>query len=349
MPDIDGFTLARKVRGQRPFAKLPIVMLTSVGQPDDLIRRHRHDVDVFLTKPIKHSDLLEALGRLFGVTTREGRTAPRAERIGAKPSQPLHVLLAEDNPVNRKLVTTLLKQRGHHVKAVDNGRLAVEAVKSGNGARFDVVLMDLQMPEMGGLEATRAIREREDGGRRLPLIALTAHAMQGDRERCLAAGMDGYLSKPIDVDELIATVERHGAHSAAAPAVAGPQPPATLAVFDERAALGYTGGDRRLLTEVVSLFRTDRAPSLRRIDRAIARRDPEALRMAAHRLKGAIATVGGASSRQIAADLEDTARAKNFDKAKRTYAKLRLELERLDKAFVKAGLSRPPRRKRRAP
>jgi len=258
------------------------------------------------------------------------------------------VLLAEDNPVNRKLVTTLLKKRGHRVKAVENGRLALDAVAPGGKDRFDVVLMDLQMPEMGGLEAARAIREREDGGHRLPLIALTAHAMQGDRERCLEAGMDGYLSKPIDVDELIAVVERH-AEGEAVPSTAPPtEPPATRAVFDERAALAYTGGDRRLLAEVVKLFRADCAPSLRRIDRAIARRDAEALRMAAHRLKGAIATVGAPASRQVAADLEDTARTRNFDKAKRTYAKLRQELERLHKAFAKAGLSRPPARKRKA-
>ena len=348
MPDVDGFTLAHRVRTQRRFAKLPIVMLTSVGQPDELMRRHRRDVDVFLTKPIKHSDLLEALARIFGVATRDGRTEPRIERIGARPRRRLHVLLAEDNPVNRKLVTTLLEQRGHHVKAVENGRMAVDAVTPGRGVPFDLVLMDLQMPEMGGLEATRAIREREDGARRLPLIALTAHAMQGDRERCLAAGMDGYLSKPIDVDELIAAVERYADGGAPAAAAAAVAPPVTLAVFDERAALGYTGGDRRLLAEVVKLFRADCGPSLRRIDRAIERRDPEALRMAAHRLKGAIATVGAAASRQIAADLEDTARVRNFDKARRTSGKLRHELERLDKAFVKAGLTRPPRRKRRA-
>ena len=349
MPDVDGFTLARRVRGQRRFAKLPIVMLTSVGQPDELIRRHRHDVNLFLTKPIKHSDLLEALAHIFGVVTKHGRTEPRLERIGARPRRPLQVLLAEDNPVNRKLVTTLLKKRGHRVKAVENGRLALDAVAPGAGGRFDVVLMDLQMPEMGGLEAARAIREREDGAHRLPLIALTAHAMQGDRERCLEAGMDGYLSKPIDVDELIAVVERFAEGVAGASTAARAiESPVTRAVFDERAALAYTGGDRRLLAEVVKLFRADCPPSLRRIDRAIARRDAEALRMAAHRLKGAIATVGAPASRQVAADLEDTARAKNFDKAKRTYAKLRQELERLDKAFAKAGLSRPPPRKRRA-
>jgi len=182
MPDVDGFMLARRVRRERRFAQMPIVMLTSVGQSDDLARRHRNDVDALLTKPVKHSDLLEALGRLFGVATKDGRTEPTADRIGSRPARRLRVLVAEDNPVNRKLVTTLLKKRGHAVKAVENGREAVTAVASHSGAPFDVVLMDLQMPEMGGLEAAREIRNQEiHGAGRLPLVALTAHAMQGDR------------------------------------------------------------------------------------------------------------------------------------------------------------------------
>jgi len=347
MPDVDGFMLARRVRKRPPLAKMPIVMLTSVGQSDALMRRHRKDVDAVLTKPIKHSDLLEALGRLFGVTTTHGRTEPAVERIGARPARRLHVLVAEDNPVNRTLVTTLLRKRGHTVKAVENGRLAVEAVGADGDAPFDVVLMDLQMPEMGGLEATRAIRERENHeARRLPLIALTAHAMPGDRDRCLEAGMDGYLSKPIDVDDLIATVERFGGGGGGA-AASSPIPKAetNVATFDERAALGYAGGDRRLLTEVVTLFRADYPSSLRSIDRALARRDPEALRLAAHRLKGAIAIVGAAASRQIASDLEEKARALDFDGARSTSLELRHELERLEDAFAAARISRPLRRR----
>jgi PAS domain S-box-containing protein len=359
MPDVDGFMLARRVRRERRLAKMPIVMLTSVGQSDDRMRRHRNDVDAWLTKPIKHSDLLEALGRLFGVATRDGRTEPSADRLGLRPVRPLHVLVAEDNPVNRKLVTTLLRKRGHTVKAVENGREAVAAVRSQAAAPFEVVLMDLQMPEMGGLEAARAIRDQEgQGARRLPLIALTAHAMQGDRDRCLEAGMDGYLSKPIDVDQLIAAVERYGGRDATAPSAVIEQQ-AHTAIFDEPAALSYTGGDRRLLKEVVQLFRADYPSSLRKIERALQARDAEALRLAAHRLKGAIATLGAVAARQAAAELEETARSRDFEPAARGYANLRHEIERLEKALAAARLisrrSRPttagrprrsPRRKR---
>jgi CheY-like chemotaxis protein len=348
MPEVDGFMLARRVRRERRLAKMPIVMLTSVGQSDEGTRRQRKDVDALLTKPVKHSDLLEAFGRLFGVATRDGRTEPTAGHIGSRPVRRLHVLVAEDNPVNRKLVTTLLRKRGHTVKAVENGREAVAAIKDHADAPFEVVLMDLQMPEMGGLEATRAIRDQESqGARRLPLIALTAHAMQGDRARCLEAGMDGYLSKPIDVDELIATVERFGAGDATARAPIG-EHEASKAIFDEAAALSYTGGDRRLLKEVVQLFRADYPSSLRKINRALERRDSEALRLAAHRLKGSIATVGAPAARRVAAELEETGRARDFDRAARAYAKLREEIERLERSLAAASLSSNRSRRTRA-
>ena len=346
MPDVDGFTLARRVRGQRGLAKLPIVMLTSAGQSVELTRRHKSDVDVFLTKPIKHSDLLEALGRLFGVTTKHGRTEPRPERIGERPARPLRVLVAEDNPVNRTLVTTLLGKRGHTVTAVENGRDAVAAVGAGPDA-FDLVLMDLQMPEMSGLEAARAIRDREGGSaRRVPIVALTAHAMQGDRERCLAAGMDGYLAKPIDVDQLIATVERLAA-GGVPPAETRVESPPDTAIFDERAALRYAGGDRRLLKEVVTLFRGDYPSSLRAIERAMKQRDAETLRLAAHRLKGAIATVGAPAGRQAAAALEEAARGGDFDGAREMLTRLRHEIARLEDALAAARLSRPSARRKR--
>jgi two-component system, sensor histidine kinase and response regulator len=344
MPEVDGFMLARRVRRERRLAKMPIVMLTSVGQSDDLMRRHKNEIDAFLTKPIKHSDLLEVLARMFGASTRDGRTRPTAGRISAMPARVLDVLVAEDNPVNRKLVTTLLRKRGHRVKAVENGREAVAAISAKRGS-YDLVLMDLQMPEMGGLEAAQAIRDQEAGGTtRLPLVALTAHAMQGDRERCLAAGMDAYLPKPIDVDELIATVESFGGKAASDQSQPEAEP-AGSDVFDQRAALAYSGGDRRLLVEVIELFRSDYPSSLRQIDRAFRRRDSEALRMAAHRLKGAIATVGATAGRQAASDLEHQARAGDFAGAERAYANLRKEIERLDEAFAAAGLRpRSPRR-----
>jgi CheY-like chemotaxis protein len=241
-------------------------------------------------------------------------------------------------------VTTLLRKRGHKVTSVENGRNAVEAINSSSGNPFDVVLMDLQMPEMSGLEATQAIRGRERSGTtRLPIVALTAHAMQGDRERCVEAGMDGYLSKPIDVDELIATVERFGATRADG------TPPAethgSVAVFDERAALAHCGGDRRLLGEVVKLFQSDYPSSLRRIDLALRKRDGDALRHAAHRLKGAIATVGGSSGRSAAAALEQAALSRHFDDANRAYTQLRREIERLEDQLAAASLVPASRRR----
>jgi HPt (histidine-containing phosphotransfer) domain-containing protein len=199
---------------------------------------------------------------------------------------------------------------------------------------------------MGGIEAARVIRDRErQGTGRLPLVALTAHAMQGDRARCLEAGFDGYLSKPIDVDELIATVERYGAGDATAPVQVIRQD-ANQAIFDEHAALSYTGGDRRLLKEVIQLFRADYPSALRRINRALKGRDPEALRLAAHRLKGSIATVGAPAARQVAAELEEAARSQDFEPARHSYAKLRQEIERLEGAL--AGASLTSHRSRRA-
>src|SRR4029079_12675841 len=188
--------------------RIPIVMMMSVGDDNDAAKRGV-TIDAFLTKPVKHSDLLDALATLFRVSTRRPRPGRTAD-VSPRPRQRLHVLLAEDNLVNRKLVTRLLEERGHHVHAVENGRAAVETIASGRPA-VDVVLMDLQMPEMSGFEATHAIRQAERGGpAHLPIVALTAHAMAGDRERCLEAGMDGYLSKPIDVNDLISTFERFG-------------------------------------------------------------------------------------------------------------------------------------------
>jgi CheY-like chemotaxis protein len=334
MPGVDGFMLARRIRRERALARTPIVMLMSVGDGADAVPKGV-PVDAQLTKPVKHSDLLDAFATLFRMPTRRAR-ADRAQPE-ERPQQRLRILVAEDNLVNRKLVTRLLQKRGHHVDAVENGRAAVAAVAAAP-APFHVLLMDLQMPEMSGFEATHAIRERErDSGVHLPIVALTAHAMAGDRERCLAAGMDGYLSKPIDVNELIATVERFGrGHANDVP----PETPLTDAavVFDEEAALAYAGGDRRLLNQVVDLFRSDSPLSFRKIDRALRSRDSEGLRMAAHSLKGAIATVGSPAGKKAAADLELMARSHQFADAEQVFGDLRELVGRLDEAFLAAGL-----------
>ena len=340
MPDVDGFMMARQIKRDRALHRTPIVMLTSAARPDDVARCRRLGIDAYLVKPVKQSDLLDALVTLFGVarrrSTRGGKTKARARKS-------LRILVAEDNLVNRTLVTTLLRKRGHAITAVDNGRAAVETFDTAP-RRFDVALLDVQMPEMSGLEAAEAIRDREGAtGRRLPIIALTAHAMQGDRERCLDAGMDGYLSKPIDVDHLVETVERFGEESRGTSRTLEPPAKTRAAVFDEQAALAHTGGDRRLLAEVVALFRSDSPSYIRRLDTAVKRRDGDALRMAAHGLKGALATIGSPRGRELAAELEAIGTARRFAEAASKMVRLRDHLTVLEQAFESAGLLSTPR------
>jgi PAS domain S-box-containing protein len=342
MPEVDGFTLARQIKRDEALAATPVVLLTSIASPGDVARCNKIGVNAYLSKPVKHSDLLDALVTAFGVSTRRPVSSPRRARTRVRP---LRILVAEDNLVNRKLVTRLLQKRGHRIAAVDNGRAALDAATSTTGRKFDVVLMDVQMPEMNGLEATEAIRQREqDTGRHIPIIALTAHAMPADRERCLAAGMDGYLAKPIDVDELITAIEAH-AEGAAPPSVVTPQPSTgERIVFDEPVALKHAGGDRGLLSEVIELFQSDYPTALRRVDRAVQTADAEALRLAAHALKGALATVGSPAGREAALALEQMGRAGNLTGAKDLAASLRETIVSLNDAFVSAGLASPPRR-----
>ena len=346
MPEIDGFALARSIRRDEQLTDTPIVMLTSVERPDDAARCRKLGIDACLTKPVKHSDLLDALATLFGVSTRRVRGA--AKTLARSPARSLQILVAEDNVVNRKLVTTLLQKRGHQVTAVENGLEAVAAIEAAPKTPFDVVLMDLQMPQMGGLEATHAIREGEGLDRHVPIVALTAHAMQGDRERCLEAGMDGYLSKPIDVNRLLVTVEQFGAGTPMPASLDEASRAGTaLPDFDEKAALSHTGGDRALLKELVALFLADSASALRRIESAIEARDAEALRQAAHALKGAAATVGGSAGRQAAADLERMGSSGSFDKVDDAFAVCRERIARLEAAFKTAGVVRRARQKPR--
>jgi two-component system sensor histidine kinase/response regulator len=185
-------------------------MLTSAGHRGDAARCQELGVAAYLLKPIRQSELREAIARVLGAREQKG-AIPLITRYSLQdardPSAFLRVLLAEDNPVNQRLATRLLEKRGHRVAVVVNGREVLEALEKES---FDLVLMDVQMPELDGLEATAAIREREKGsGIHQAVIALTAHAMKGDRERCMAAGMDGYLSKPIRPQELDAILESY--------------------------------------------------------------------------------------------------------------------------------------------
>jgi signal transduction histidine kinase/DNA-binding response OmpR family regulator len=206
MPDLDGFGLAGRIKARPELATTIVMMLSSVGNQGDAVRCRELGVASYLTKPVRQSVLLEAMLSVLAATDRPLDHPVLVTRHTINEAhRSLRILVAEDNAVNRQLVTALLGKRGHVVVAVVNGREAVAAITEGV---FDLVLMDVQMPEMDGLEATAVVRELEAvRGTRVPIIALTAHAMKGDREICLAAGMDGYLSKPINPKELFALIE----------------------------------------------------------------------------------------------------------------------------------------------
>jgi two-component system, sensor histidine kinase and response regulator len=206
MEGVDGFTLVEQIRKQAVFSNLAIMMFSSAGTRGDGARCQELGVSAYLLKPVRQLDLRAAILRVLGAGPKEN--APLVTRYTLNqippPSRPLRILLAEDNPVNQRLALRLLEKRGHQVTLAGNGKEAVAEMEKRD---FDLVLMDLQMPEMDGFEATAALRGREkETGGHLPVIALTAHALQGDRERCLEAGMDGYLAKPIRAQELDAAL-----------------------------------------------------------------------------------------------------------------------------------------------
>jgi two-component system, sensor histidine kinase and response regulator len=206
MPEIDGFTLVEQAWREADLRQTTIMMLTSAGQRGDAARCRELGIAAYLIKPVSQSELLDAILHVLGTKPQpveESRLVTRHSLREAR--RGVRILLAEDNTVNQKLATRLLEKRGHAVVVTGNGREALEALERQS---FDLVIMDVQMPEMDGFEATAAIRTRENGtGAHIPIIAMTAHAMTGDRERCLAAGMDGYVSKPIQAKELFETIE----------------------------------------------------------------------------------------------------------------------------------------------
>jgi two-component system sensor histidine kinase/response regulator len=304
---MNGLQVVQRIRQLPEFKTVAIMMLSSVGQAGDALRFAELGVAASLTKPVRQSVLQKALLAALAKPdqSKDPAGAALAPAVPATSGRArARVLLAEDNPINRRLVTALLEKRGHPVVTVDNGRSAVEAVAA---QAFDVVLMDLQMPELDGLEATAAIRNAELGtGRHLPIVALTAHAMKGDRERCLAAGMDAYLSKPIRTAELVTLVDQlTGAaeQAPATPAVAdgadSSEPP-----FDPDDALGRVGGDRELLRELLSIFRQESPRLLGLIGHSLRVGDAKGLEQAAHTLRGSVGSFGATTAAQLALALE---------------------------------------------
>lgn len=348
---IDTLALAEPAAFQ---AETRILLLRQAGWPGEDTHSCFLRALASLSKPVRESDLLSAILLLLGrELPRQDKTAPAP--LPARAQRRLQILLAEDNEVNQRVATVLLRKQGHTVTVASTGR---EAVKAAAREEFDAVLMDLQMPEMGGLEAAQEIRQLESGGllaagnrttgsHRLPIIAMTAHAMIGDRERCLEAGMDGYVSKPIQPELLLKTLEALVAtpstDSAAKTAILPERDarnsglkrmgrPATR-VFDRASALRRTGGDETLLDDLIDLFLEDYPRQLRRIEEAIARGDHPGLQRCAHTLKGTIGNFSAALTFEAAGHLEDVAKSGDLMAAQEACAALQAELEGLKEAF----------------
>jgi two-component system, sensor histidine kinase and response regulator len=332
MPEMDGFALVEQLRSEPATAPSTIMMLTSADRQSDSARCRQLGLSGYLVKPVKADELqIAILAALAGASmaNRLSRpaatdTAPREKPAGGS-NRALRILLAEDNLVNQRVALHLLMKAGHATLAVVNGREAVESLER---EAFDLVLMDVQMPEMDGLEATRAIRAAEQKtGRHIPIVAMTAHAMKGDRERCLQAGMDDYLSKPVQKAELFRVLES---------ACAGgrpPQPPIGPAssepIFDIDMALDRVDGERVFLEEVARLFLADVPNRIDEIERALTQQNGRQVASTAHSLKGATGCLGGARASAAALRLEKVAGTGDPDSAQEAFARLKHELDQL--------------------
>jgi CheY-like chemotaxis protein len=252
----------------------------------------------------------------------------------------LRVLVAEDNEINQRVIEASLRKSGHEYMLVDNGRLAVEAVKQ---EEFDLILMDVQMPEMDGVEATQAIRELEGtSGRHTPIAALTAHAMKGDRERFLEVGMDAYLSKPFDLAELMELIGRLVPDSEEEESDPGPkQAPVHGAgsIIDEKLFLERVGGDAELKGELVQMFLNDCPSMLIEIDKAAAEEDFDTLVMSAHKLKGSLGVLAAVRAQQAAGRLEGLARERVLGSLGQAVSDLRREVGRVESHLRSAQVS----------
>jgi len=327
MPGVDGFTLARQIKENPDLDGAVLLMLSSAGRSEDAARCRQLGIALYLTKPVKQSELLNAIltARHEAAGGAEDHAPAEAPPAGTRR---LRVLLAEDNVVNQRLAVKLLEKAGHAVTVAGSGREAVEALAR---QPFDLVLMDVQMPDMGGFEATTLIRQREQAtGGHVPIIAMTAHAMKGDRERCLAAGMDDYVSKPVRAQDLFGAVARV-AGSAPAPAADG----AVGGSLDEAELLDRVGGDRALLRELVGIFLDVSPGSLAELREAIDRGDAAALYRQAHTFKGMVGHFGAAEALEAARRLESLGRDGDLSGAGEVFATLERAVERLRPALAR--------------
>jgi CheY-like chemotaxis protein len=338
MPEMDGLTLAREIRGYRAADALPLVMLTSLGRRTE-DREARGEFAAILTKPIRASQLYDAVAAVIGAELPGPQHAPEAEpdaTAGARAQ--LRVLLAEDNAVNQQLALRMLETLGYRADVAVNGVEALEAVRR---RPYDVVLMDVEMPEMDGLEAARRMHREWPGDERPRIVAMTANAMQGDREICLAAGMDDYVSKPIHLDDLADALSRCTPRAVGVPEA--PQPASAAAhedgVLDAEALeqLRARAGDRAFVIDLVDTFLRDAPTLLETLRSALADAEAQRVRRAAHTLKSNGRLFGATTLAELCQELEAMAKAGSLAGAAELVARIDEEYARVADALQAAG------------
>jgi two-component system, sensor histidine kinase and response regulator len=313
MPKMDGFGLVENIKESPELSTATIMMLTSGGQRGDAARCGELGIAAYLLKPIRQVELREAIVRVLRAKQQPGPMSMitrHSLQDEHDPLRTLHILLAEDNHVNQKLAQRLLEKRGHHVVLANNGKEALAALAHHS---FDVALMDVQMPEMDGLAATKAIREKEKlTGSHLPVIAMTARVMKGDRERCMEAGMDGYISKPIDVKALDEILDGRAERRLKDFTVVAPNNDASIAPVDAEELLQRIDGDRAFLSELVAIFRGEYPGQIQNAQDAIARKDAAGVERVGHTLKGALGNLSATGASAYAGELETMGRSGNL-------------------------------------
>jgi PAS domain S-box-containing protein len=332
MPEMDGFELASKIKADPILASTVMVMLTSSTLRGDAERCRQLGVASYLTKPIRPSKLQEAILAVLGRKKMKTELPPMVTQSTVrKNARELRILVAEDNLVNQRLMTRLLEKAAHQVTTARNGIEAVEKLTHG---LFDLVLMDVQMPEMDGFQATAAIRETEKAtGKHIPIVAVTAHALKEDLERCLQAGMDDYISKPIQPAELFRALEQQLAAVDARGAAAHAANPGTLQL-DRSEILVRLDGDENLLQELLKVAVVEVQHSLPAMCKALMERDLNTLQHAAHSLRGAMAIFGAAEAVDAAEQVEELTQKGNQNGLDTAVARLQQEMARLELALT---------------
>ena len=342
MPIRDGFEVAAEMRRRGGLANSTILMLSGNRQTD-LARCRQLGIAAYIAKPVRQNELRRALESAIGASRRENKHSP-GPSDGTGEVRPLKILLAEDNPLNQKLAMRLLEKKGHRITVVNDGK---EALARWEREPFDLVLMDVQMPVMDGLAVTRAIRERESHrGAHTAILAMTAYAMKGDRERCLQAGADDYVSKPIHSEELYAAIARLANVNMQLPASSANgdtmENLKKVVAWDD--ALSYVGGDIDLLRDLTGTFLNQCPQWLTKLDDALSDNNPVGVRDAAHPFKNSLNLLGAKNAANLACRLEKMGHDENLVGADVVRSELESELQRLFPALVDFAAAKTGRR-----